>query len=208
MTIEKPKLTLHMDDLFPTATGSKNSILKQRGIVVWLLGLSGAGKSTIATLLEKELTSLGYFSVLLDGDNLRSGINKNLTFAGEDRTENIRRAAEIAKILVCNNIITICSFITPLQEHRDLASEIIGEDYFEVFVDCPLEICEERDVKGLYKKARNEGIANFTGISSRFEPSASSHLTLTTACQSPEESAGIVLEALLKRIILTIPEHL
>lgn len=190
-----------MDDLFPTVTGSKNSLLKQRGIVVWLLGLSGAGKSTIATLLEKELTTNGYFSVLLDGDNLRSGINKNLSFNSEDRAENIRRAAEIAKILVSNNIITICSFITPLQDHRNLAREIIGDDYFEVFVDCPLEICEERDVKGLYKKARKEGIANFTGISSLFEPSPSSNLILTTSSQSPEESVGILLEALKKRIV-------
>lgn len=190
-----------MDDLFPTATGSKNSLLKQRGIVVWLLGLSGAGKSTIATLLEKELTTNGYFSVLLDGDNLRSGINKNLSFNSEDRAENIRRAAEIAKILVSNNIITICSFITPLQDHRNLAREIIGDDYFEVFVDCPLEICEKRDVKGLYKKARKEGIANFTGISSLFEPSPSSNLILTTARQSPEESVEILLEALTKRIV-------
>jgi adenylylsulfate kinase len=190
-----------MNDLFPTATGSKNSLLKQRGIVVWLLGLSGAGKSTIATLLEKVLTANGYFSVLLDGDNLRSGINKNLSFSSEDRAENIRRAAEIAKLLVSNNIITICSFITPLQDHRNLAREIVGEDYFEVFVDCPLNICEERDVKGLYKKARKEGITNFTGISSRFEPSASSHLILTTAFQSPEESVGILFEALKKRIL-------
>jgi adenylylsulfate kinase len=188
-----------MNDLFST-TPPKNSLLKQRGIVVWLLGLSGAGKSTLATLLEKELTEKGYFSVMLDGDNLRSGINKNLSFNSEDRAENIRRAAEIAKLLVSNNIITICSFITPLQAHRDLAREIIGEDYFEVFVDCPLEVCEQRDVKGLYKKARREGIANFTGISSSFEPSASSELILTTAQQSPQESVEILLEALKIRI--------
>ncbi|MEO6286962.1 MAG: adenylyl-sulfate kinase [Dyadobacter sp.] len=179
---------------------AKKTPLSQKGIVIWLLGLSGAGKSTIATLLKEKLDGEGFFSVLLDGDILRAGINSNLTYSNEDRAENVRRAAEMAKILVENNIITICSFITPMQGHRDLTHEILGERYFEVFVDCPLEVCEERDVKGLYKKARTEGLTNFTGISSAFEPSINSHLTLFTNTQTPRDSCELLYSAILPDI--------
>lgn len=178
----------------------QKNLLSQQGLVIWLLGLSGAGKSTVANLMKEKLSGQGYFSVVLDGDELRAGINQNLSYTNEDRTENVRRAAEIAKILVSNNIITICSFITPLHEHRLLASEIIGDHYFEVFINCPLEICEKRDVKGLYKKARTEGLSDFTGVSSRFEPSANPNLTLLTNIQTAEESCELLYASILPHI--------
>lgn len=177
-----------------------NKLPSQKGIVIWLLGLSGAGKSTIAALLKEKLAADGYFSVILDGDELRSGVNQDLSFSTTDRAENIRRAAEIARILIGNNIITICSFITPLQDHRELARSVIGDDYFEVFINCPLEICEQRDVKGLYKKARTEGISNFTGVTARFEPSLNSNLTLFTNAQTPQESCELLYTNVLQRI--------
>jgi adenylylsulfate kinase len=175
---------------------SENNLLSHNGIVIWLLGLSGSGKSTIANLLKEKLSTQGYASVILDGDNLRTGISHNLSFSDDDRSENIRRAAEIAKILHQNNIITICSLITPLGKHRDLAHSIIGDPYFEVFVDCPLEVCEKRDVKGLYKKARTKNLSDFTGISSRFEAPLFSHLTLLTNTQAPEESCELLYSAI------------
>lgn len=178
----------------------QKNMLNQNGMAVWLTGLSGAGKSTVANLLKNKLQGEGFFSILLDGDVLRAGINQNLSFSVEDRAENVRRAAEIAKILVGNNVITICSFITPLQEHRDLAHQIIGKDYFEVFVSCPLEVCEKRDTKGLYKKARTEGLPNFTGISSAFEPAFKSNITLDTNAQTPEESCEMLYSAILPQI--------
>lgn len=169
-------------------------------MVVWLLGLSGAGKSTIAILLKERLAADGVFSAVLDGDELRAGINQDLSFSTADRTENVRRAAEIAKVLAGNRIVTICSFITPLQEHRDLARTIIGEGYFEVFIKCPLEVCEKRDVKGLYKKARAEGISNFTGVTADFEASFSSDLTIFTDAQTPEESSDLLYVNVLQRM--------
>ena len=149
---------------------AKEIYLKQRGKVIWFTGLSGSGKTTLASLLEKRLFELNYFCQILDGDNVRSGINKNLMFTEKDRLENIRRIAEVSKLFMNCGIILICSFISPTNEMRDLAREIIGEeDFLEVFVDTPLEVCEQRDPKGLYKKARAGEIKNFTGISSPFE---------------------------------------
>lgn len=178
----------------------QKSLLNQHGIVVWLMGLSGAGKSTIAGLLEKKLLHNNYFSVLLDGDELRAGINKDLSFTEDDRTENIRRVAEIAGILVRKNIIVICSLITPLRKHRDLAAEIIGKSYYEVFVDCPLLVCEQRDVKGLYQKARNNEITNFTGIGADFEPSETPSLTLHTNHQLPQQSGDTLYSHIIEHI--------
>lgn len=171
-----------------------NSLLQQKGIVIWLMGLSGAGKTTIAQLLEKRLKEENYFAVTLDGDVLRNTINKDLSFTQADRAENIRRAAEIAKLLVKKNVITICSFITPLQQHRDIASSILGDLYFEVYTECPLDVCEERDVKGLYKKARNNEIKDFTGIGSGFEVPQYPWLTIHTAGQQPEQSAELLFK--------------
>ena len=177
-------------------------ISDQKGMVVWLYGLSGAGKTTISLLLKQKLENDGLFVVCLDGDELRSGINKDLTFTENDREENIRRAAEIARLMLQNNIITICSFITPLQKHRALAAGIIGESFVEVFIECPLDICQARDVKGLYKKARANQISHFTGISSGFEAPANPELIIHTASESPAESMEKVyryIAPLLKR---------
>jgi adenylylsulfate kinase len=152
---------------------AKEALLQQKGIVLWFVGLSGSGKSTIAKAVEKELHQAGKLTMLLDGDNLRTGINNNLGFSEADREENIRRAAEVAKLFANNGIITICSLISPTEKIRAMAQHIIGKDYFEVFIHCPLEVCEQRDVKGLYAKARRGEIKNFTGIDSPFEnPSA------------------------------------
>lgn len=149
---------------------AKEIYLKQRGKVIWMTGLSGSGKTTLASALEKRLFELNYFCQILDGDNVRSGINKNLRFTEEDRMENIRRIAEVSKLFMNCGIILICAFISPTNEMRELARKIIGEDDFlEVFIDTPLEVCEQRDPKGLYKKARAGEIPNFTGISSPFE---------------------------------------
>jgi len=162
--------------------------LAQKGMVIWLFGLSGSGKTTISTLLKEKLENEGFFVTTLDGDVLREGINKDLGFNEVDRAENIRRAAEIAKLMMLNNMITICSFITPLEQHRALAANIIGEHYFEVFLDCPLSICKERDVKGLYKDADLKLISNFTGVSAKFEPAINAHLVIKTNTESPLQS--------------------
>jgi adenylylsulfate kinase len=149
---------------------SKEIYLNQRAKVIWFTGLSGSGKTTLASALEKKLFEHNYFCQILDGDNVRSGINKNLGFTEDDRIENIRRIAEVSKLFMNSGIILICAFISPTNEIRHMAKNIIGEeDYLEVFVNTPLEICELRDPKGLYKKARRGEIKNFTGISSPFE---------------------------------------
>jgi len=149
---------------------AKEIYLKQKAKVIWFTGLSGSGKTTLASMLEKRLFELNYFCQILDGDNVRSGINKNLKFTEEDRMENIRRIAEVSKLFMNCGIILICAFISPTREMREMAKEIIGKDNFlEIFVDTPIEICEQRDPKGLYKKARAGEIKNFTGISSPFE---------------------------------------
>lgn len=148
----------------------KEELLDQKSLVIWMVGLSGSGKSTIAKDLEQSLYEQGYLTQLLDGDNLRTGINNNLGFSEEDRLENIRRAAEVSKLFLDCGVITICSFISPTEEIRALAKSIIGEkDFFEVYVNCPIEVCEQRDVKGLYRKVRNGEIKNFTGIDAPFE---------------------------------------
>lgn len=149
---------------------AKEIYLKQRGKVIWMTGLSGSGKTTLASALEKRLFELNYFCQILDGDNVRSGINTNLRFTEEDRIENIRRIAEVSKLFMNCGIILICAFISPTNKMRNMAREIIGEeDFLEIFVDTPLEVCEQRDPKGLYKKARAGEIPNFTGISAPFE---------------------------------------
>lgn len=174
--------------------------LHQKGIVIWLFGLSGSGKTTISTLLKEKLEDEGYFTVTLDGDVLRTGINKDLGFSESDRAENIRRAAEIAKLMLKKDIITICSFITPLEQHRALAAEIIGEHYFEVFLDCPLAICQERDVKGLYKNAGLNLIQNFTGVSARFEPAVKADLIIKTHKENPHQSSDRVFSEIISKI--------
>jgi adenylylsulfate kinase len=172
----------------------------QKGTVIWMLGLSGAGKSTISNLLEAQFQTEDLFSIQLDGDELRKGLNKNLGFSMEDRAENIRRAAETARIMAAKGIVVICSFITPLNVHRAIAREILGEMYFEVFIDCPLSVCQERDVKGLYKMADNNMLKNFTGISSAFEKPENADLVLLTEDQTPQQSCDQLYTAVSSRI--------
>jgi len=178
----------------------KEALLKQRALVIWMVGLSGSGKSTLARALENTLHEKGYLTQLLDGDNLRVGLNNNLTFSAGDRKENIRRAAETAKLFMNAGLITICSFISPVEEVREMAKEIIGEGYTEIFIECPLEICEQRDVKGLYAKARSGEIPNFTGISAPFEAPTHPDIKVNTSDQSLEESHQILVKEILDRI--------
>ncbi len=188
--------------IFDTILGidEKQSLLRQTSVVVWLIGLSGSGKSTLARGLENALYKKGHITQLLDGDNLRSGINSNLGFSEEDRKENIRRTAEISKLFVNSGIITICSLISPTEELRAISREIIGEKYMEIFVNCSLEVCESRDVKGLYKKARSGQIRNFTGIDAPFEKPRHAALTIHTDSNTIEESHEQLLQAVLSRI--------
>lgn len=175
--------------------------LHQKSIVLWFTGLSGSGKSTIAIALERSLFSRGFVAQVLDGDNIRDGINSNLGFSLEDRRENIRRIAEVAKLYVQSGLVTICSFISPTREIRQMAREVIGEeDFYEIFIDTPIEICEQRDVKGLYKKARAGEIKGFTGIDSPYEAPAEPDLLIKTANQAPEQSLEEVLEFVLEKI--------
>ncbi len=169
----------------------KEELLGQRRVMLWLTGLSGSGKSTIAIALERELHKRGLLCRILDGDNIRSGINNNLGFSAEDRVENIRRIAEVSKLFVDTGIITIAAFISPSNEIRQMATRIIGADNFlEVYVSTPLEECEKRDVKGLYAKARRGEIKNFTGISAPFEAPEHPALSLDTSKLSLEESVN------------------
>mgnify|MGYP000643854309 CR=1 FL=1 len=179
---------------------SKEKLLSQRGIVVWLYGMSGSGKSTIANAVEKVLHEQGRMTTILDGDNLRSGINKNLGFSDDDRRENIRRVSHMARVFAEQGIITFVSVITPRHELRDLARDTIGDDYFEVFVKASYEACEQRDVKGLYAKAASGELKNFTGKDSAFEEPQSPDLLIETEGQSIENSVFILLEAIRSKI--------
>jgi adenylylsulfate kinase len=179
----------------------KETLLKQKAVVIWMVGLSGSGKSTIAKALEQDLYEKGYLTQLLDGDNLRTGINNNLGFSEADRTENIRRSAEVSRLFLNCGIITICSFISPTEEIRQSAKKIIGEDdYFEVYVNAPFEVCEQRDVKGLYKKARNGEIKNFTGLDAPFEAPKNPSVELRTDLKDLDACKEELLRAILKRI--------
>jgi adenylylsulfate kinase len=178
----------------------KEKMLKQKSIVIWMVGLSGSGKSTLARALENSLHEEGYLTQLLDGDNMRTGINNNLGFSPEDRTENIRRAAETAKLFMNAGLVTICSFISPTEDIRKMAKEIIGDGYVEVYVDCPVEVCEERDVKGLYAKARKGEIPDFTGISAPFDVPKNPEVAVDTANQTLEESHQKLVKAIIERI--------
>ena len=179
----------------------KEALLGQHSLMVWFTGLSGSGKSTIAIALERELHQRGFLCRILDGDNIRSGINNNLGFSEADRVENIRRIAEVSKLFVDTGIITIAAFISPSNDIREMAADIIGrDDFVEVYVSTPIEECERRDVKGLYAKARRGEIKNFTGISAPFESPEHPALTLDTSVLSLEESVHKLLELILPRI--------
>ena len=180
----------------------KESLLRQHSVMIWFTGLSGSGKSTIAIALERELQKRGLLCRILDGDNIRSGINNNLGFSEEDRVENIRRIAEIGKLFVDTGIITIAAFISPNNDLREMAARIIGpDDFMEIYVSTPIEECERRDVKGLYAKARRGEIKNFTGISAPFEAPAHPALSLDTSRLSLEESVAQLLQLILPRVL-------
>jgi adenylylsulfate kinase len=177
--------------------------LGQRSKVIWLTGLSGSGKSTIGLALEKRLYQENFVAQLLDGDNIRSGINKNLGFSEEDRKENIRRIAEIAKLYLSSGIITINSFISPTAETRNIAKEIVGDaDFLEIYINAPMATCESRDVKGLYKKARAGEIQGFTGVNQAYEEPENPALELRTDVLSVDEAVDKLFTFLKKHIIL------
>lgn len=181
----------------------KELLLKQRSVMVWFTGLSGSGKSTIAIALERELHKRGLLCRILDGDNIRSGINNNLGFSAEDRVENIRRIAEVSKLFIDTGVITIAAFISPNNELREMASSIIGkENFLEIYVNTPIEECERRDVKGLYAKARKGEIKDFTGVSAPFEAPEHPALSLDTSVLSLEESVNKLLEMILPKVII------
>ena len=177
----------------------KEALLGQRGMMVWFTGLSGSGKSTIAMGVERELHKRGILCRILDGDNIRAGINSNLGFSAEDRMENIRRIAEIGKLFVQTGIVTLACFVSPTNDVRRLARDIIGEeDFMEVYVSTPLEECERRDVKGLYARARKGEVKEFTGISAPFEVPENPMLEIDTSCLSLEESVRSVVDMIMK----------
>lgn len=181
----------------------KEQQLGQRGITVWFTGLSGSGKSTIAIALEQRLSQMGILCRILDGDNVRTGINRGLGFSEEDRRENIRRIAEVCKLFTHTGIVTLAAFVSPTQELRTMAEEIIGaEDFAEIHVSTPLEECERRDIKGLYAKARRGEIGDFTGISSPFEEPQHPALRIDTTNKRVDECVDEVLNIIEKRIKL------
>jgi adenylylsulfate kinase len=190
---------LHPTDSQLLSRADREQYLGQRSKVVWLTGLSGSGKTTLAAALERKLLEKGRFAQVLDGDNIRTGLNNNLGFSLEDRRENIRRVAELAKLYCHSGIITICTFISPTRDIRQFARDIIGaEDFLEVYVNAPLQVCEARDVKGLYQKARRGDIKDFTGIDSPYEPPLQADLELDTAELSVDEAVELLLQTVEK----------
>ena len=181
----------------------KENLLNQKSLCLWMTGLSGSGKSTIAKGVEQKLHEMGFLVQILDGDNIRTGINSNLGFSETDRIENIRRIAEVTKLFINCGVITINSFVSPTKDIRDLAAEIIGKtDFFEVYINASFEECEKRDVKGLYKKARAGEIKNFTGLDAPFEAPENAALEILTAGQSIEASVATVVDFVLQKIEL------
>lgn len=179
----------------------KETLLHQKSLCLWMTGLSGSGKSTIAKGVEKKLHDNGFLVQILDGDNIRTGINSNLGFSDVDRIENIRRIAEITKLFINCGVITINSFVSPTKDIRDLAAQIIGEsDFYEVFINTSFEECEYRDVKGLYKKARAGEIKHFTGLDAPFEAPQHAALEIKTAEQTIEESVEMVYDFVIKKM--------
>ena len=188
------------NDIYPVfhkllGRSDREILLKQKGIVIWMTGLSASGKTTLAIGLEKALHQMGHLCYVLDGDNVRTGINNNLRFSEDDRKENIRRVAEVSKLFVQCGVITINSFVSPTNELRNLAKSIIGADDFKmVYVNTPIEICEQRDSKGLYAKARRGEIKDFTGINAPFDEPISSDLEIKTAEHTFEENLKVLVE--------------
>lgn len=200
MTQENAHIYPVFDQIVSRAEKEKK--LNQRSKVIWFTGLSGSGKTTLASALERELFELGYLTQVLDGDNIRTGINNNLGFSPEDRFENIRRIAEISKLLIHSGVICLCAFVSPTENVRNIVRSIVGEDDFlEIYVSTPLEVCETRDVKGLYKKARAGEIKEFTGISAPFEIPQNIVLSIDTSDKTIDECVAILIEKLTPEII-------
>lgn len=194
-----------MPNVFHTKTkvtrAQREEKLKQRALLIWFTGLSGSGKSTLAVNLEAMLADRGYKTYLLDGDNMRMGLNKDLGFDDEGRVENIRRIGEVSKLFIDAGTIVLSAFISPFESDRELVKQTVGpENFIGVFVDCPLEVCETRDVKGLYQKARDGQIQNFTGIDSPYERPLNPDITIKTNEVSVEEALTRLLELILPRI--------
>ncbi len=180
---------------------AKELLLNQRALVIWLTGLSGSGKSTLAKALEQKLHQQGILTKLLDGDNLRTGLNNNLGFSESDRNENIRRVAETAKLFVENGAVTICSFVSPTVGLRNLACDIIGkDDFLEIYIDASFDVCARRDVKGLYKKALKGEIKDFTGLDAPFDIPEQPYLIIDTEELSVDESIEILYKNVIKKI--------
>ena len=177
----------------------REGFLKQKGALVWFTGLSGSGKSTIAYTLEHALMQRGHLAYVLDGDNIRHGLNKNLGFSAEDREENIRRIGEVGRLFVDAGIVTSTAFISPYRKDRDQARETVGKDsFFEIFCDTPLDVCEERDPKGLYKKARAGELKGFTGIDDPYEAPENPELVIDTSKVSPQDASVRIITMLEK----------
>ena len=190
------------DHIYPIKTKvsleEREDLLNQHATLIWFTGLSGSGKSTLAVQLEAHLHALGYKTYLLDGDNIRAGLNKDLSFTDEGRIENIRRIGEVSKLMMDAGIVVLSAFISPFKTDREYVKEIVGsEKYREVFVDTPLEVCEQRDVKGLYKKARAGEVKNFTGIDSPYERPEQPNIVIHTHEVSVEQSIEILLASIL-----------
>ena len=190
------------DHIYPIKTKvsleEREVLLNQHATLIWFTGLSGSGKSTLAVQLEAHLHALGYKTYLLDGDNIRAGLNKDLSFTDEGRIENIRRIGEVSKLMMDAGIVVLSAFISPFKTDREYVKEIVGsEKYMEVFVDTPLEVCEQRDVKGLYKKARAGEVKNFTGIDSPYERPEQPNIVIHTHEVSVEQSIEILLASIL-----------
>jgi adenylylsulfate kinase len=178
----------------------RESLLDQRGVMVWLTGLPSSGKSTIAFTAEHLLVARGRLAYVLDGDNIRHGLNKNLGFSADDRGENIRRIGEVGKLFVDCGAVALTSFVSPYRADRDAVRDLMEDgEFLEVFVDTPVEICEQRDPKGLYAKARAGEIPNFTGISDPYESPENPELVIETASSTPEEAANAIIDMLQKR---------
>ena len=194
-----------VDNIFPLKDveikrGDFEHKLNQRSIVMWFVGLSGSGKSTIAKALKTHLFESGFMVRLLDGDTLRAGLNANLGFSDADRYENIRRTAEVAKLICESGVITIVATISPTEDIRKMAKAVVGDDLFEIFVSTSIEECERRDTKGLYAKARRGEIGSFTGISSPFEAPLDAAMSLNTEGQSVEECVDKVVKEIITKI--------
>lgn len=192
-------------NLYPIQTQvtkkQREQVLQQHARLIWFTGLSGSGKSTLAVQLEAQLYAKGFKTYLLDGDNIRTGLNKDLSFTDEGRVENIRRIGEVAKLMLDAGIVVLSAFISPFKADREQVKAIVGnENYIEVFVDAPLEVCEQRDVKGLYKKARAGEVKNFTGIDSPYEAPEHPDIILQTHKLSVEESIQILQQGIFPKI--------